>query len=181
MRREAAERAARLKQESAPSKRAVPAWVYQVVGGLVAFILYKVFTGPASPPERPTPSRPAQTKSAVPASGYRPDPVWLRGGLYGHDNEVAALQRVTITGREGDYRVHISNQFGFRCRIFFDANGDPSRLSDCVADNAGWSAAPNGFRLTCSSPGDEVVCGGQYTLKSEHYSSVSEMKIARKR
>jgi hypothetical protein len=181
MRREAAERAARLKQESEPSKKEKPGWLFQVAGVLIALFLTKVVFGPGSSTESPAPSRPAQTKSAVPASGYSPDPAWLRGGLYGHDNEVAALQRVTITGREGDYRVHISNQFGFRCRIFFDANGDPARLSDCVADDAGWSATPNGFRLTCSSPGDERVCGGQYTLKSEHYSSVSEMKIARKR
>jgi hypothetical protein len=180
MRRAAAEKAARLTQESRPSKKELPSWLPKVAGAAIALALAKGLLTWGALSEPPAPSHPAQTKSGGSYSGYRPDQNWMRGGLYGHDNEVAALKRVTITGGEGDYRVHISNQFGFRCRIYFDANGDPARLSDCAAEDANWIAVPNGFRLTCSSPGDERVCSGHYTLKSEYYSTVSEMKIARR-
>ncbi len=183
IRREQEERAARLKQESAQSGK-VPGLLIKAGGVVAAFLLVTIvvglfeFGGPE--PERPTPNRPQPARSSGSSSGYLPDPAWMQGGLYGSDNDVAALKRVTITGSNGDYRVHISNQFAFTCRIYFDANGEPARLSDCTSGDPGWYAEPETFPLNCSSPGGERVCSGRYVLRNQTYASDSEMKIARR-
>jgi len=124
---------------------------------------------------------PKPTAAQPRASGNKPGASWLAGGLYGSDNGYAALRRVTITDRGGYYEAHIANQFGFTCRIDFDAKGDPARLFACKSADR-WTARPDAIALTCSTNGTDRVCQGTYTLASpDGFADAARMTIARKR
>lgn len=56
---------------------------------------------------------------------------WLNSPLYGNDNDMASLRRVTIRSTGDGYRVNIRNQFNFECDLEFNDRGDPSSLSNC--------------------------------------------------
>ena len=58
---------------------------------------------------------------------------WLNSVLYGNDNPIAALKKVTIRAGGGGYRINVSNQFNFECGLDFDAAGNPARLSNCAS------------------------------------------------
>jgi len=55
---------------------------------------------------------------------------WLKGPVVGHDNSIASLRPVSITG-VGPYKLTIPNQFNFSCNLEFGASGRPFRLSGC--------------------------------------------------
>lgn len=133
-------------------------------------------------------SRPSASATPAPTAKRRAgalSPVWLKGGLYGSDNVYAAVRSVTIAPDGDHYRVTIENQFGFTCKLFANAQGDPGRLEDCLARpeeaRGGWKASPRIIYMECSNLRKEVVCDGAYTLSSDHTNSEHFMTIARKK
>ena len=110
---------------------------------------------------------------------------WTTGGLYGSDNEVAALKTVRISQNGNSYQVLISNQFAFNCMIEFNSAGDPTRLINCQSSDSSdkWRAIPDVIQLTCNRRSTERVCQGRYTLISPDggYQTESTMTIASKR
>jgi hypothetical protein len=112
-----------------------------------------------------------------------PQPVWLKAGLYGHDNSAAALKSVRIIEtKAGRYSATITNQFGFSCGIEFDSKGDPAILRNCrSATEPDWKASPKVIEMRCSRLPTEVVCRGKYMLSTRDLSpETSEMVIARR-
>lgn len=59
---------------------------------------------------------------------------WLSSSLYGSDNDVASLRKVSIKSFDNGYKIKIVNQFNFECDLRF-RNGDPYLLSNCVSKN----------------------------------------------
>ena len=110
--------------------------------------------------------------------------VWLSGSLYGSDNDVASLRKVTISEANHGYRIKIYNQFVFECELEFDKNGNPSELRQCLShlnEKTKWSAAPDNIKLNCFYTKSEHICKGKYTLISEFYRDEAEFSIARKK
>ena len=111
---------------------------------------------------------------------------WLTSKLYGHDNDAAALRKVTISEENEKYRVLIENQFGFTCDLSFDDEGNPVLLTNCTA--SGWRILETEVPLKCRSKARERVCSGKNTLCPEDYDDAScvsfvgggEMVIARR-
>ncbi len=56
---------------------------------------------------------------------------WVNASLYGNDNDMAALRKVSIRQTGEGYRVNIRNQFNFECSLTFDDAGNPEALADC--------------------------------------------------
>jgi len=154
---------------------------------------------PTSKPQRPQPKPPA---GASRAPGHLAS-VWLRGGLYGSDNAVAALMNVSIqplmstfvTPAGAKYKVTIKNQFNMTCDLFANTAGDPGRLENCEAptDPQGGvfkAASTDVIYLKCHRYRKEVVCSGVYNLElvfvnritKEKYGGIErdEIKIARR-
>lgn len=61
---------------------------------------------------------------------------WLKAKLYGSDNEVAALKKVTIYRNKDTLRIFITNQFQFDCALTMDGKGKPRTLSNCISKGA---------------------------------------------
>ena len=145
---------------------------------------------PSATPER---SQPLQDGKRVdtakgntpPGNGSAAGAAWTTGGLYGSDNEVAALKTVRISQNGNSYQVLISNQFAFNCRIEFNSAGDPTRLINCQSSDSSdkWRASPDVIQLNCNRRSTERVCQGRYTLTSPDggYQTESTMTIASKR
>jgi len=89
---------------------------------------------------------------------------WIAGPLRGHDNRMAAMRRVVISGTEGAYTITIDNQFHFRCGLEFDANGQPSTLRDCRSPEPDWHARPDAIAVTCTDDGTGIECQAPYQL-----------------
>lgn len=115
---------------------------------------------------------------------------WLKAALYGSDNEMASLRKVTLSQSNGAYTIRIENQFAFECALTFDDQGNPSALTSCVStlkeggegdDNPSpWSASPDTIKLKCSTTQKEHLCKGRYQLINGDYKSRSEFVFARK-
>jgi hypothetical protein len=90
-------------------------------------------------PEAPIqPARPAVStnEKAIPrAKAPALAAGWLSSAVYGSDNNVAALKKVTIRAVENGYRINISNQFNFECDLSSDDKGNPSTLSNCLSQD----------------------------------------------
>lgn len=109
---------------------------------------------------------------------------WLNEKLYGNDNNMASLRKVTIKEVENGYKIKIDNQFAFECDLNFRSNGQPHELKSCVStlkEDTSWSASPESIPLQCTSNEQEYVCKGKYILISQNYSSESEFTIARQK
>lgn len=174
-RTKAAEEAAAAKTEKSKKFWRNVAWYGAIVIGVAGARVYLDADEPKSV------VAPKPTAAPPRSSGNKPGASWLAGGLYGSDNGYASLRKVTITDRGGYYEAHIANQFGFTCRIDFDAKGDPARLFACTSAER-WTARPDAIALTCSTNGTDRVCQGTYTLASpDGFTDAARMTIARKR
>jgi hypothetical protein len=58
---------------------------------------------------------------------------WLTFLLYGSDNNIAALKKVTIRNTGDNYKINILNQFNFECDLTFDNKGNPASLLNCIS------------------------------------------------
>jgi uncharacterized protein len=115
-----------------------------------------------------------------------PSKKWQQKNLYGNDNDVAALSKVTLSkDKDGSWTVLIRNQFSFLCEVYFDEAGTPALLRNCESTTGGWTAAPSEIPLVCTARSKEIVCNGKYKLRSNSYasdySSDAFMTIARKK
>lgn len=114
---------------------------------------------------------------------------WLNGKLYGNDNNMASLRKVTIKEVGNGYKIKIDNQFAFECDLNFGSDDQPHELKSCVSTlrdgdqwydpRMSWSASPESIALQCTSNKKEYVCEGKYMLINQNYSSESKFTIAR--
>lgn len=121
---------------------------------------------PAPKLPAPTP-RPGSAPTLIPDSQHnKPASEWLNFPLFGSDNRVASLRKVSISEvGPGGWSVFISNQFGFRCDIEFDSNGNPAILKNCKSiGSPDWIANPSVITMTCNSSAKERKCSGKYVL-----------------
>ena len=94
---------------------------------------------------------------------------WLTAKLYGSDNYVAALRKVTITRPgPGAYKVNIANQFNFTCDLVADAKGDPGEVRNCVSGDPSTYADRDVIALKCRTTKSERVCQGSFSLDSKY-------------
>ncbi|HWV15770.1 MAG TPA: hypothetical protein VN030_10080 [Cellvibrio sp.] len=115
---------------------------------------------------------------------------WLKATLYGSDNDMASLRKVTISQSNEAYTIRIENQFAFECSLTFDDQGNPSALTNCVStlregeegdySPSPWSASPETIKLKCTTTQKEHLCKGRYQLINGDYKSRSEFVFARK-
>ena len=96
--------------------------------------------GPATAPSPRQPAQPpAQRDALVSPKPPLESPAvtssspWLTSTLYGSDNDVAALRKVSIRSTGNAYKINIQNQFNFECELLLNRQGDPASLSNCVS------------------------------------------------
>lgn len=107
--------------------------------------------------------------SAIAAPPAELSPVWLTAKLYGSDNYVAALRKVTITrAAKGGYKLNIANQFNFTCDLVANAAGDPAAVSNCVSGDPSTYADRNLIPLKCRTVKAERICQGSFSLDSKY-------------
>ncbi len=143
-------------------------------------------TSPVTPPSAiPSTNSTSASQKGEARAGELNDR-WSKGSLYGADNEVAKLMKVTIKGDSiHGYTVFIRNQFAFTCHLQVDKNGDPSILSECLSkDEPDWTIKDK-IKLNCDNIKGERVCSGRYNLHSKGYQGsdyvqTDIMKIATK-
>ena len=134
-----------------------------------------VLVAPAPPPPPPRPGlmlpapMPMGLDSPTATTGERDASIaaWLMGPVRGRDNRSAAIRAVTISGSVGAYQIHVSNQFGFRCALSFDAAGNPSAMTGCRSHEAGWSAEPDPIPVRCEVRDGDVRCEAPYQLRTQ--------------
>ncbi|MGN0921260.1 MAG: hypothetical protein ACI4NJ_06000 [Cellvibrio sp.] len=107
---------------------------------------------------------------------------WLTQNLYGSDNPVAALRKVTITQSGDGYQLFIANQFSFLCDLEFGDSGNPAFLKNCKTtspENTNWYTSTESIPLKCATSKVEHLCKGRYRLHSGDFSFPEELVIAR--
>lgn len=152
--------------------------------GLVVFVMFIFFMmSTGSKKEVPV----AETVPAAPGPDDAPaaappaPSVWLTDKLYGHDNQYAAFRKVSIFEEGSRLKILIANQFGFKCELDLDYQGNPSRLGNCVSTTEPeWTASPS-ISLVCKESAKDQVCRGKYDLRNGDFGEPYNMVIARRK